>query len=272
MQTKLMRNGLRIPVIGLGTWRLGGLMVPNTSHDHQALTTLRTALNLGYIHIDTAEMYAGGHTEKLIGQAITPYPRQELVITTKVWSSNLRYRDTHKAVMGSLNRLGTDYIDICLIHWPSDNIPLSETFKALNELVERGQVRALGVSNFSVEQLHQAENFAATPIVTNQVPYSLANRAYAKNGVLTYCQEHGILLTAYTPLDGGSLFNHPTLLAIAKEYQVKPAQVALAWLISQLGVITIPMSTRPTHLRENLAAADIELTDADMRALNSLQA
>ncbi len=270
MRYQSLPGGGRIPVIGLGTWKMGGGSSPDYSQDDKALRGLRAALDMGYTHIDTAEMYADGHTEELVGQALKDYNRSELFITSKVWSSNLAYGAVLGACQGSLERLQTDYLDLYLIHWPNGGIPLEDTFRALNELVHKGLVKHLGVSNFNLEQLGQARRLSETPLATNQVPYSLYNRRYADNGVLAACQEAGEIVTAYTPIEKGRVLGDTVVSAIAEEIGASPAQVALAWLLNQPGVIAIPMSMNPRHLEQNLKAADLELESAAMARLNSL--
>lgn len=264
-------NGDRIPVLGQGTWGFGGGMVADYSRDDTARNAIRAAIELGYTHIDTAEMYGAGHTEELVGQVIRDYPRQELFITSKVWHITMNYQDTLRAVEGSLMRLATPYLDLYLIHRPNRDIPLEETFRALNELVEQGKVRHLGVSNFNLAQLKRAQSLSASPLITNQVPYNLHNRAYQKNGVLEYCQENGILLTAYSPIDRGHLLRDATILRIAQETGATPAQVALKWLLCQPMVIALPMSSRVEHLQENLGALDLDLSDEQLSALDKIE-
>lgn len=268
MRYRSLPGGGQIPVIGLGTWNVGGGSSPDYSQDEKALRGLRAALEMGYTHIDTAEMYADGHTEELVGQAIKDYNRTDLFITSKVWPRNLAYQAVLKACEGSLERLHTDYLDLYLIHWFSDGIPLEDTFRALNELVRRGLVRHLGVSNFNLNQLEQARHLSETPLVTNQVPYSLYHRQYARNGVLAACQQAGVIMTAYTPLEKGRVLEDPLVRAIAEQAGASPVQVALAWLLNQPGVIAIPMSMNPLHLEQNLIAADLELSSEAMQKLN----
>jgi diketogulonate reductase-like aldo/keto reductase len=246
-------------------------MVPDYSKDETAREIIRIAIELGYTHIDTAEMYGGGHTEELVGQVIRDFRRQDLFIVSKVWHVTMRYQDTLQALEGSLKRLGTDYLDLYLIHRPNKDVPLGETFRALNELVKQGKVRHLGVSNFNLEQLERARSYSETPLITNQVPYNLHNRQYVKNGVLEYCQANDILLTAYSPIERGHLVNDPTIRNIAEKWGATPAQVALQWLIRQPKVIALPMSTRKDHLQENLGALDLELSDQDFDALNHIE-
>ena len=262
----------RIQKIGFGTWSIGGGMSPDPSRDARSLVALRSALKIGYTHFDTAEMYASGHSEELLGQAVreSGIPRKELFITSKVSASHLRYDDLLNSLENSLCHLGMDYLDLYLIHWPSRGIPLKETFRALNQLVREERVRHLGVSNFDVELMKQAQVESETPIFTNQVPYSLEDRSYVRNGVLEYCQANDILLTAYSPVEEGRLRLSPVMQTIAGLHDATPYQIALAWLVSQPRVITIPMSFNPEHIAENFAAAEIELSAEEMEQLNQL--
>ena len=271
MKFKTLISGELIPVLGLGTWRMGGGMAPDYSQDRQLVETIQRAIQLGYTHIDTAEMYGGGHTEELIGRAIQRFTRQDLFISTKIWQTNLHYQGVFKAVEGSLKRLHTDYIDMCLIHWPSQSFPLAESFQALNELREQGKVRHLGVSNFDLELLLQAQSHCSTPLATNQVRYNLYQRKVVQNGVLEYCRRNNILLTAYTPFERGMILNNPKVQQIASNHSVAPAQVALAWLIAQPNVIAIPMSSNPAHLEHNLGALELELSTEEMAGLQAVE-
>lgn len=270
MRYRRLFDGSLIPVIGLGTWRMGGGMEPDLSQDELVLQALRTALNMGYTHIDTAEMYGGGHTEELIGQVICDFERSSLFITSKVWHTNLKYADVLKACERSLRRLGTDYLDLYLIHWPEASVPLVETFRGLNELIATGKVRYIGVSNFDLDLLIEAANLSETPLVTNQVPFSLSNRSYAQNGVLDYCLQKRIILTAYTPVNRGRMEAVEQLSMVARRIGVTPAQVALSWLVSQPYIITIPKSLDSGHLRENLEAADLILGEEELAILGDL--
>ena len=263
-------NSIRIPKIGFGAWRIGGNSTPNRSLDEKSLSALRTALEVGYTHFDTAEMYADGHSEDLIGQALRDFgaKREDLFITSKVTPSHLQYDDVLKACEDSLRRLNMDYLDLYLIHWPHGGSKYDETFKALNKLVRDGKVRHLGVSNFKLKLLKQVQDLSETPIVTDQVPYRLPDKAYVENGVLEYCQQNNILVTAYSPVKFRSMHVNKTLGEIAKAHSVTPFQVALAWLVMQSRVITIPMSLNPQHIKENFDAADIELTKEEFKTLN----
>lgn len=262
---------LTLPKIGFGTWKIGGGMSPNRSIDAKSLAALRSALEIGYTHIDTAEMYGGGHAEELIAEAIhgSGKRREKLIITSKVMPENLRHEDVLRSCDASLRRLRTEYLDIYLIHWPRAGGKYDETFRALNKLVRDGKVKYLGVSNFNLKLLRQAQELCETPIVTNQVPYSLSDRSYMRNGVLEYCQQNDILLMAYEPVDKGHLHSSKTLEAVARAHNASIFQIALAWLIAQPRVVTIPMSFNPAHIKENFDAADIELTPTEIEQLTN---
>jgi diketogulonate reductase-like aldo/keto reductase len=263
---------LTLPKIGFGTWKIGGGSSPDPSADPVSMAALRSALEIGYTHFDTAEMYANGHSEELIGKAVreSQVQREALFITSKVTPSHLQYDQVLSSCEKSLKRLQMDYIDLYLIHWPQAGMKLEETFRALNKLVKDGKVKHLGVSNFDLKLLKQAQQFSETPIVNNQVPYSLADRSYARNGVLEYCQQNNILFTAYSPIEEGRLRSNKTLEAIAKTHHATVYQIALAWVISQPRVITIPMSANPKHIQENFDAAEIELSQSEMDQLTKL--
>ena len=260
-------NSVTLPKIGYGTWRIGN----ERSKDANSLNALRTALEIGYTHFDTAEMYGSGHSEELIAQAVreSRMNRDDLFITSKVMPSHLLYDDVLKSCENSLRRLQTDYLDLYLIHWPSGGRKYEETYKALNKLVRDKKVKHLGVSNFNLKLLKMAQELSETPIITNQVPYSLTDRSYVKNGVLEYCQQNNIFFTAYSPIDEGKLYPDKTLKAIAKAHGATEYQIALAWVISQPNIITIPMSADPAHIKENFEAANIELSPEERKQLTN---
>jgi len=265
-----LQNGDRIPLIGLGTWGMGGGHKADHTSDDDTVKAIQLAINLGMTHLDTAESYAAGHSEDLVGRAIRDFKRSDVFVTTKVSAENLRFKDVFTALSQSLKRLGLDYVDMYLVHWPSRSIPLKDTFRALNDLVTQGSVRHVGVSNFDVDLLKQAQSLCDTPIATNQVPYSLFHREYAANGVLEYCQQTGILFTAYTPVEVLVARSNPVVKEIAARHSATPIQVALSWVIRQPKVITIPKSTNEAHLRENVGAYDLELSPEDVERLDRL--
>jgi diketogulonate reductase-like aldo/keto reductase len=265
-------HGGSIPKIGFGMWRIGGDSYPDPQLDPASMTALRSALEIGYTHFDTAEAYAEGHSEELLGQAIqeTSTKRESLFITTKISPEHLHLDQVFRSCENSLRRLNTEYVDLYLIHWPRLGMRLEESFRALNQLVRAGKVRNLGVSNFNLKLLKQAQSASETPIFTDQVPYRLPDRTYVENGVLEYCQHNDILLTAYSPVKFRNLPVNRTVRAIAEAHAATPFQIALAWLVAQPRVITIPMSFNPKHIRENFEAADIELSQEEFKTLSEL--
>jgi diketogulonate reductase-like aldo/keto reductase len=265
-------HGHSIPKIGFGMWRIGGDSYADSSQDSRSMTALRAALEVGYTHFDTAESYAAGHSEELLGRALreTNTPRADIFITTKISPEHLVYDQIFRSCEDSLRRIGVEYVDLYLIHWPRIGMKLAETFRALNTLVRDGKVRHLGVSNFNLKLLKQAQDVSETPIFTNQVPYRLPDRTYAENGVLEYCQQNDILITAYSPVKFRNLPVNRTVKAVAEAHAVTSFQIALAWLVAQPRVITIPMSFNPQHIRENFEAADIELSEEEFRTLSDV--
>ena len=207
-----------------------------------------------------------------IGRAIAAshIAREAVFITTKVWPIHLGYKNLIKSCERSLRRLATDFIDLYLIHIPNPFIPLEDTFRALNQLVIQGKVRNIGVSNFNLELLRQSLELCITPLITNQIPYSIFNRTYAQNGVIECCKENDILITAYSPLRDRRIEINPILRSIAREHSATPQQIALAWLTTQTHVITIPMSFNPIHLRENIESLEIKLSQEEMDQLTNL--
>jgi diketogulonate reductase-like aldo/keto reductase len=266
-------HGRSIPKIGFGMWKIGGDSYPDPGLDSKSMTALRTALEVGYTHFDTAEGYAAGHSEELLGRAIreTNTEREKLFITTKISPEHLAYEQVFRSCENSLRRINVEYVDLYLIHWPPrSGLNLGESFRALNQLVRDGKIKHLGVSNFNLKLLKQAQSLSETPILTDQVPYRLPDRTYVENGVLEYCQQNDILLTAYSPVKFRNLPVNKTVGAIAEAHSATPFQIALAWLVAQPRVITIPMSFNPQHIRENFEAAEIELSETEIKTLNEL--
>jgi diketogulonate reductase-like aldo/keto reductase len=263
MEHKQLGNtGTMVPEIGMGVWRYGGGVEP-----------LRRAIELGASLIDSAEAYG---TEKVVGQAIKGI-RDRVFVATKVSGNHLRHDDVLRAAQASLSRLDTNYIDLYQIHWPNSLVPIHETMRAMEALVDRGMVKYIGVSNFSTAELRAAQ--AATskyPIVSNQVLYNL-NRRHIENDLMPFCQANHITIIAYTPLDNGRLAKRSpysadsqstdTLELIAAQTQKTMAQVALNWCTARPGVIAIPKSDNAARVAENCQASDWRLTSDQMRRL-----
>ncbi len=265
---KLGNTSVKVPVIGAGTWEMGGDTVRNTIGDKESIRALRRAIELGIYLIDTAEMYGDGHCEELVGRAIKPFPREQLFIITKVWRNHMHYADVIKAAEHSLKRLQIDWIDLYLIHFPSLEVPMKETMEAMERLVERNLVRFIGVSNFDVAKMEEARScFSKGEIVANQVNYSLAARS-AERAVLPYCRRHRLTVMAYMPLARGELARNKFLEDISKKYEKTAAQVALNWLITQEGIIAIPKAVNLDHLEQNAGATGWTLSKEDRERIS----
>lgn len=248
---------MKMPVIGLGTWNLRG---------KECFEATISALEIGYRHIDTAEMY---ENESEIGDAITQslVPRSEIFLTTKVWSNHLQYQDVIRSLESSLKKLKTDYVDLFLIHWPNPNIPLSDTFKAMSYLKNKGMLKFIGVSNFDKDLLLKAQQISSLPIMNVQVEY---HPFLDQNSILSYCQKNNISLTAYCPLARGRDLNNPTLEKIANKYNKTVPQVMLRWLIQQKNVVAIPKAKSAEHQRINFEIFDFQLSPEEMNTIFQL--
>lgn len=251
---------MNMPNIGAGTFRLQG---------QQAIDSVANALDLGYRHIDTAQIYGN---EDEVGQALAAsgVPRGEVFVTTKIWTENLSRDALLTSLEESLRKLRTDAVDLTLIHWPSPGaaVSVAESMEALMAARERGLTRAIGISNFTIPLMREAiAAVGAQNIATNQVelhPY-LQNRTVA-----AFAREHGIHVTAYMPLAYGKVIDDPTIRAIAGRVDATPAQVTLAWLLAK-GYAVIPSSTRRANLASNLAAGGLALDAADIAAIDALE-
>jgi len=249
-------HGERIPKIGLGTWNLRG---------EECVRAVGTAFELGYRHIDTAEMYAN---EEQVGQALraSGLERSEIFLTSKVLSSNLRHAAVLEACDRSLSKLNLDFIDLYLIHSPNSHVPIEETMQAMNTLVEQGKVRLIGVSNFSIQQQKAAQASSDSKLLTNQVIY---HSQYPQRELLDYCRENEVIVTSYSPLARGRLAKHKGLQAIGDRYGKNAAQIALRWVVQQLNVVTIPKSSKRARQRENIEIFDFALTDEEMTEITN---
>lgn len=263
MELKPLGNtDVMVPEIGLGTWNYSGGVEP-----------IRRGIEMGAFLIDTAEGYS---TEGVVGRAIKGI-RDRVFVATKVSGRHLGYDEVLKAAEGSLRLLDIDYIDLYQIHWPNPNVPIKETMRAMEELVDLGQVKYIGVSNFSVSEMSEAQRaMSKYPIVSNQVLYNLNSRGI-KRDLLPYCEKHNITVIAYTPLDYGKLATKSkfrrsgvkaVLEGIAAEAGKTMAQVALNWCITHPNVIAIPKSNSVERTVENCLASGWRLSQEQIRRLN----
>lgn len=263
MRSLQLPSGQTIPVLGMGTWRMGESKRSRQSE----MDALRYGLDLGLSLIDTAEMYGEGGAEELIAPVIADR-RSDVFLVSKVYPHNASRKGAIAACERSLKRLKTDYLDLYLLHWRG-SIPLAETLAAFQTLQQAGKIRSYGVSNFDVEDMEEATHLqGGKTIATNQVLYNLTRRGIELN-LLPWCRKHGIPIMAYSPIEQGRLLNHQTLRDMAQERGVTTAQVAIAWLLHQEDVIVIPKSSRIEHVKQNYAALDLKLSAAELTTLDA---
>ena len=267
---RLGKTDVFVPALGLGTWEMGGRFHPDYSQDDDAVEIIRYAVERGMSLIDTAEVYGAGHCEELVGEAIKRFPREKVFIATKVWPDNLRYEAVLKALERSLERLGTSYVDLYQVHWPNPFIPVRETMKAMEKLVDEGKVRFIGVSNFSVKELDEAvSHLSKYDIVSNQVLYNPMSRLIEEE-LLPFCKKNKITIIAYRPLGKGSLLKDPyrsRLEKLGRKYNKTPAQLIINWVIRHENVIAIPKTLKKSHLDELLGSVGWKMTSEDYEKL-----
>lgn len=258
MEFVTLNNGIKMPQLGFGVWK-----VPN----EEARDAVYNAIQKGYRSIDTAKIYGN---EVGVGEAIAKsnVPREELFITTKVWNSDHGYEETLKAFDESLAKLGLDYVDLYLIHWPTPKYDMYiETYKALEKLYHDGRVKAIGVCNFEVEHLQRLMDECDIIPAVNQVechPY------LQQKELKSFCKEHNIFVEAYSPLmNGTKVLEDPVIHELANKYNKTPAQIILRWHL-QTGVIVIPKTVTPSRMEENMNIFDFALSDEDMNKIAEL--
>ncbi len=247
----------KIPALGYGTWQLKG---------KDCETGIAAALEIGYRHIDTAQIY---ENEAEVGLALksSGIKREDLFLTTKVWNDNLADNMFHKSVEESLNKLQTSYVDLLLIHWPLTTVPFAEQMKSLRAVHEAGMARMIGVSNFTVAQMREVVEELGTPIVNNQVEY---HPFLSQKPVLDYVRQHDMFLTAYSPLARGKVRHEATLIEIAEKHGKTVGQISLRWLVQQERVAAIPKAASMEHIRENFDIFNFVLDADDMQRIGLL--
>jgi len=247
----------KIPALGYGTWQLKG---------KDCETGVAAALDIGYRHIDTAQIY---ENEAEVGRALksSGLKREDLFLTTKVWNDNLAGNRFQKSVEESLNKLQTNYVDLLLIHWPISEVPFEEQMKSLRAVHEAGMARMIGVSNFTVAQMREVVEDLGAPIVNNQVEY---HPFLSQKPVLDYVRAHGMFLTAYSPLARGKVREEIALREIAEKHGKTVGQITLRWLVQQERVAAIPKAASLDHIRENFDIFNFELDADDMQRINLL--
>lgn len=259
MRTFKLVDGTEVPVIGQGTWHMG----ENRAERSREVAALRQGIELGMTLIDTAEMYGEGGAEEVVGEAIRDC-RDRVFLVSKVYPHNASRKGVPQACERSLRRLGTDCIDLYLLHWRGQ-YPLAETVEAFERLKDEGKIQQWGVSNFDLDDMHELDDPACA---TNQVLYNPSERGIEFD-LLPWCQAQSMPVMAYCPLgQGGDLLRHAAVLEVARRHEAQPAQVVLAWALRQQGVVAIPKAVSPAHLRANASAAALQLSTDDLHLLD----
>lgn len=255
-------DGRKVPALGQGTWNMG----EKASEASREIESLRRGIDLGMTLIDTAEMYAEGGAERIVGEAIRDC-RDQVFVVSKVYPWNASRSGTPAACARSLERLGIDRIDLYLLHWRGEH-PLEETVEAFEELKAKGLIGAWGVSNFDTDDMQELVSVpGGENVSTNQILYNLSRRG-PEFDLIPFCRKRKIPVMAYSPIEQGRLLRNAELIRIAKAYQATPAQLALAFLLEQHGVIPIPKTATAERVEENRGATEIALTPEDREALD----
>jgi diketogulonate reductase-like aldo/keto reductase len=262
MRKTALPAGEPVAVLGQGTWGLA----ERPTQRHEEIAALRVGLDLGMTLIDTAEMYADGGAERLVGEALSGR-RDEAFIVTKVLPANVERHRTIESCEASLRRLNTDRIDLYLLHWREPVTPLDEMLTAFERLVAAGKIRYWGVSNFDVVDLEELESLPAAGLQTDQVLYNLVRRGIEYD-LLPWCRERHLPLMAYSPIEQGRLLKRHVLSRIALRRDATSSQVALAWVLRHRNVIAIPKASHVAHVKQNRAALDVPLTVEDLAELD----
>jgi len=256
-EDRLTIQGTSVPRLGFGTWQLTG---------DACRQAVRDALEIGYRHIDTAQIYRN-EAEVGLGISDSGLPRSQFFLTTKVWYEQARAEQVMESSRESLRKLGVDEVDLLLFHWPNPDVPMAETLGGLSECVSRGYARHIGISNHTAEQVRAAVETCREPLFTNQVEY---HPFLSQQPLLPVLKEAGMALTAYSPLAQGAVFNDPTLRGIGERHGKNPGQVALRWLLQQDGVLAIPKATGRDHIESNFQVRDFLLSDEEMETIHAL--
>ncbi|PSN94747.1 aldo/keto reductase [Candidatus Marsarchaeota G2 archaeon ECH_B_SAG-C16] len=272
MEYKLFaKSGVRVSAVGMGTyydplwivtaylsWRRGA---------QAKIQAIRSGIELGINLVDTAEIY---QSEPLVAKAIAGLRREDVFLATKVWSNHLRRDKLIKSLESSMRRLGVSYVDLYQIHFPNPRVPIAETMGAMEEMVDKGKIRFIGVSNFSLEQMVEAQHsLKKYELSSTQMEYSLANRSIEKD-ILPYCERNGIAVLAYFPLAHGKLASNTELSKIGAKYGKTPSQVALNILASKPNVFPIPRASRVEHVRLNAESVGWRVSDEDKAKIEAL--
>ena len=262
---------INLPVLGLGTWGIGGKFEADASSKQQSIDIINEAIELGFTHVDTSEIYGNGLTEKIVGEAIKSFDRKKLFITSKLWHTHLNYDDAISSLNQSLKRLRTDYVDLYLVHKPGTDMNLKQTMNAFEYLMEQKLIRSIGLSNFSKQQVNEAQKYLGKQkIAALQNEYNLLSR---DEDALELCSEQDMIFIAYRPLMKGRLADSGIKLLdeLARKYSKTQAQIALNWLVSKPNIVAIPKASTKKHLIDNLGAIGWKMEQPDYDSLDKMR-
>lgn len=263
MKTIRFPDGTTVPALGQGTW----MMAEDPARRSDEIAALREGLSLGLTLIDTAEMYADGESERLVGEAIAGV-RDKVFLVSKAYPQNASRDRLQHACEASLDRLGTDRLDLYLLHWRG-NVPLVETVEAMERLVSAGKILRWGVSNLGTDDIEELVVSGGDGCQTDQILYNLTRRG-PEYDLIPWLAQHRMPVMAYSPVGQGRLLAHPGLAAMAGDRDVTPAQIALAWLLARDGIMPIPKAGSVAHVRDNGAALNVTLSEAELHRLDTL--
>jgi diketogulonate reductase-like aldo/keto reductase len=270
IKTKKLMDGFELPLFGFGTWSMGGRDTRDVNNDDNAdIYAIKTALDMGITHIDTAEWYSEGRAEELVGEAVKGFDRSKLIITTKVTPMHLHYNDLIAAATQSLKRLKVDYIDVYLIHNPNPYIDIKESMEAMDLLMEKGYIKHIGVSNFNVPEFIAARMCSENKITCNHLHYNLKHRGPFIDGSIKYAQDNDVMIVAWRPTQKGLFAKEPVGIVnkLCSKYGKTANQIAINWLVSQKNVVTISKTRKIEHLKENLGALGWSMEKSDIELL-----
>jgi diketogulonate reductase-like aldo/keto reductase len=278
MQTK---SGKQLFSIGIGTWNIGGAWNPNDptakykgaepNYDNETaeIEAIRYSISKGQNHLDCAELYGAFHTDEVVGKAIAGLERTDLYIADKLWKTSVGVGLVRPTVEKMLEKLGTNYLDMLYIHAPWDDASWQEAIPQINELIDEGVVRDFGVSNFTIADMQNAQQLSRYPIVANQMNYNVLYKNEVDENFQKYCLDNNIQIVAYQPVKRQEVLANKIIQGIAELHNVSPAQIALAWLLSQ-NALPIPKAISKQHIDENTDSVNISLSKQDLETLNKL--
>ena len=278
MQTK---SGKPVFPIGIGTWNIGGTFNPNNpmakykgaepnyANEEAEIAAIRYSIEKGQNHIDCAELYGAFHTDEVVGKAIDGFERTDLFIADKLWKTSVGEGLVRPTVEKMLQKLGTDYLDLLYIHAPWEGIDWQAAIPQIDELIDEGLVLGFGVSNFTVDNMKEAQALARHPIVANQMNFNVLHKDEVSETLKKYCKENNIQIVAYQPIKRQEVLANTTIQQIASNHNATPAQIAIAWLIAQ-GALPIPKAINLSHIDENVMAANVQLSENEILTLNNI--